>query len=181
MSASDQNAQPVKGRNTAMEPSWASLMAATYTNNASNLMRLAYTLTGSRSDAQDLVHEAFARVFSKTRRMRTEADLVPYLRRTTVNLARRRWKRLNREVLRPSVAHLDIPAGAHARVDDPFWDHFLKLPLRQRAVIFFRHYEGHTEHETAELLDCSVTAVRSLAHRGLRRLREVLDENAASI
>jgi RNA polymerase sigma factor (sigma-70 family) len=49
-----------------------------------------------------------------------------------------------------------------------------QLPPRQRAVIVLRYWEQRTEAEVAELLGCTQGTVKSTAHRGLRRLRELL-------
>ena len=46
------------------------------------------------------------------------------------------------------------------------------LPLRQRAVIALRYLEDRTEADTAAILGCSIGAVKTHAHRALRRLRD---------
>lgn len=48
------------------------------------------------------------------------------------------------------------------------------LPKRTRAVLVLRYYEDLSEAATAEVLDCSVGTVKSLASRGLARLRRQL-------
>jgi RNA polymerase sigma factor (sigma-70 family) len=49
------------------------------------------------------------------------------------------------------------------------------LPMRQRSAVVLRYYEDLPETEIAELLDCSVTAVKSLLHRAVRDLRKVIE------
>lgn len=51
------------------------------------------------------------------------------------------------------------------------------LPPRQRAVLVLRYYADLPEDEVADLLDCSVGAVKTHAHRGSRVLRENLRED----
>jgi RNA polymerase sigma factor (sigma-70 family) len=48
-----------------------------------------------------------------------------------------------------------------------------ELPPRQRAVLVLRYWEQFTQAETAELLGCSESAVKSAASHGLVRLREL--------
>lgn len=49
------------------------------------------------------------------------------------------------------------------------------LPPRMRAVVVLRYVEDRSEAETADLLDCSVGTVKSGGHRGLARLRQLLE------
>jgi RNA polymerase sigma factor (sigma-70 family) len=50
----------------------------------------------------------------------------------------------------------------------------VRLPARQRAVLVLRYWEDLSEADTAELLGISAGTVKSMASRGLVRLREVL-------
>jgi RNA polymerase sigma factor (sigma-70 family) len=49
------------------------------------------------------------------------------------------------------------------------------LPARQRAALVLRFYEDLPEGEIAELLHCSVSAVKSLLHRAVGDLRKVIE------
>ena len=50
------------------------------------------------------------------------------------------------------------------------------LPVRQREAWIVVREEGLSLLDAAEALDCSEDAVRQLAHRAYRKLREALDE-----
>jgi RNA polymerase sigma factor (sigma-70 family) len=50
-----------------------------------------------------------------------------------------------------------------------------ELPDRMRAAIVLRFYEDLPDAQIAELLDCAPATVRSLIHRGLARLRKVVE------
>jgi DNA-binding NarL/FixJ family response regulator len=54
------------------------------------------------------------------------------------------------------------------------------LPARKRECVVLRYLLGMSEAETASLLGVSVGTVKSQTHKGLRQLRERLDELAAS-
>lgn len=49
------------------------------------------------------------------------------------------------------------------------------LPYRQRAAVVLRYYEDRPEADIAELLGVRPGTVKSLLHRGLAHLREVLE------
>jgi RNA polymerase sigma-70 factor (ECF subfamily) len=56
----------------------------------------------------------------------------------------------------------------------------MDLPEAQRQAIELHHLRGHSLAEVAETLGTTKPAVAGLLHRGLKRLREVLDDRAGS-
>jgi DNA-directed RNA polymerase specialized sigma24 family protein len=53
----------------------------------------------------------------------------------------------------------------------------MELPIRQRTAVVLRFYEDLSEAQTAELMRCRTTAVRSLVARGVAALRTTVREN----
>ena len=156
-------------------------LAALYRLHALSATRLAYTLTGDRDVAEDLVHEAFVRMGGKVLTLRDLDHARAYLFRTVINLSRGRGRKLQRESrailqLQPPPPPEPVPTLA----DDVIWSSLLDLPVRQRAALFFRYYEELTEREAADAMNCSLSALKSLVNRGLRelriRLKEAIDE-----
>ena len=58
------------------------------------------------------------------------------------------------------------------------WSAVRCLPARQRAVLVLRYHEDLPEAEVARLLGLPLGTVKSLAHRGLARLRGELGSSA---
>ena len=54
------------------------------------------------------------------------------------------------------------------------WRALDRVPKRQRAAVVLRYAEDRSERETADLLRCSVPAVKSLTARALDTLRAEL-------
>ena len=52
------------------------------------------------------------------------------------------------------------------------------LPERYRSVILLRFFEGLSYEATAQVLRKRIGTVKSLVHRGLRRLRVILEQDA---
>ena len=147
-----------------------------YAAHAPGAARLAYLLTGDRALAEDLVQEAFVRMFGRFRDLRNREAFGAYLRKTVVNLARSHFRRrrvertyLEKESRRPSISE---PPARH----DEMWDALRALTPRQRAAIVLRYYEDLTEAQTADVLGCAVGTVKSLVSRGLEQLRSGLSE-----
>lgn len=136
--------------------------------------RLAFLLVGNEDAAQDLLQDAFARILGRFGNLRRPDDFQAYLRRTIVNLARRRWALRAREkaffaVEERSLARASEPSDVATR--DAVRRALMQLPVRQRAAIVLRYYEDLSESQTAATLDCSVGAVKQLTARALAALR----------
>jgi RNA polymerase sigma-70 factor (sigma-E family) len=139
--------------------------------------RLAFLLTGDRSQSEDLVHDAFVRCVGRFGHLRAHEAFDAYLRRTIVNLhtSRLRRVRVEREYLWKEAGR-----GAGALTSgmpdiagrEDMWRRLRTLPPRQRAVLVLRYYEDLSERETADALRCSVAAVKSLTARATSALRE---------
>jgi RNA polymerase sigma-70 factor (sigma-E family) len=146
-------------------------------------MRLAYLLTANQQQAEDLVQEAFVRCVGRFRYMRVPDAFDAYLRRAIVNLhtSGLRRKRVERAWLAREVGRLPRTGSPFpdvgARAD--LWTTLTTLPPRQRAALVLRYYEDLSERDTAQVLGCSVAAVKSLTARGVEALRgEIRGEDA---
>ncbi len=139
-------------------------------------VRLAFLLSGDRTHAEDLAQEAFVRCVGRFRHLRRPDAFAAYFRRSIVNLhtSGLRRRRLEREWLAregaASAARVASQPDVGVRTD--LWAALGALPTRQRAALVLRYYEDLSERETAEVLGCSVAAVKSLVARGGETLRE---------
>jgi RNA polymerase sigma-70 factor (sigma-E family) len=160
----------------------AASLAELYERHAPAAARLAYLLTGDRTQAEDLVQEAFARVVGRFRHLRVPDAFESYLRRTIVNLhtSQTRRRRLERSYLEREKATLSREAAStHDPSErDHLWRELLALPPRQRAAVVLRFYEDLSERETADVLRCSVAAVKSLTARAMETLRTRMEGHA---
>jgi len=143
-----------------------------YWRYAGEGLRLAFLLTGDQHAAQDIVHDAFVRLFGRFQDLRSSDKFETYFRRTIVNLSRDRFRKLRLE--REYVAQTDSASqlGVESSVEDRELIRGLlrSLPDRQRAAIVLRYYVDLSEQDTATVLECSVPAVKSLVSRATASL-----------
>jgi len=137
------------------------------------LARFAYTLCGDVAQAEDVVAEAYARVWRRWRRGPVE-NLFGYLRRTVANEVygrhRRRlleWREAQRPPERPADGQFE--AGVDDR--DALWAALDRLSPRLRVVVVLRVVEDLSEEQTATMLDVPAGTVKSRLSRGLALLR----------
>jgi RNA polymerase sigma-70 factor (sigma-E family) len=142
-------------------------------------LRLAYALTGDVGIAEDVVADAFARMYGRWRRDRID-DPRAYLRRVIVNQVRGRFRRA--AVQRKHRGDVPSSQSTTAAADEGLGDRdrlrraLSLLPPRQRATVVLRIVEDLSEAETAALLGVSSGTVKTQLSRGLERLRTALDE-----
>jgi RNA polymerase sigma-70 factor (sigma-E family) len=143
---------------------------------SASLFRTAYLMVGDHQLAQDLLQEALVKTLIAWPRLRDRANVEAYTRRVVVTTSIS-WRRRRSFHEMPSD-RLPEKSGADAAeavlTHDALMAALLTVPPRQRAAIVLRYYHDLTEAETADLMDCSVGAVKSQVAAGLKRLREAL-------
>jgi RNA polymerase sigma-70 factor (sigma-E family) len=152
--------------------------AELYRQHAPQALRLAYLLTSDRDAAHDLIQDAFIKVLGRVRTLREPSAFDAYLRRTIVNLSRSRFRRLALE-RRYAGEQTEGLTQEHPHEErEEIRRALATLPERQRAAIVLRYYEDLSEQQTADAMHTSVAAVKSLAQRAMRALREQLEGEA---
>lgn len=143
------------------------------------LLRYAAVLAGDRDLAEDIVQEVLGRAHLRWHKISRLDVPDQYVRRMITNEFlswRRRWARVipvGQVSDRPPPAGTDT-ATAHAE-RDALLAELARLPRRQQAVLVLRYYEGLSDTEIAEVLDCRPGTVRGYASRALAALRIELD------
>ncbi len=148
---------------------------ALYDAHYRHVARLAYLLVGDPHHAEDLAHEAFARLFASWGRLADPDRALGYLRATTVNLAHsahRRERTRRRHLAVPAVmaGHLTAPSAEDTALSREGRADVVvalsALPERQRTAVVLRHWLRMTEGEIADAMGCSVGSVRTHLSRG---------------
>jgi RNA polymerase sigma-70 factor (sigma-E family) len=148
------------------------------------LQCFAYLVTGSASEAPDLVQEALINAYPRWATLAREDTAEAYVRRSIVNGSVSRWRKSRRQVPVSDVAtmsrgHVDDPAAAHADADHA-WRLCRDLPPNQRAAVVLRFYEDLSFAQIALILNCTESTARSHVHRAVAALRARLTESETS-
>jgi RNA polymerase sigma-70 factor (sigma-E family) len=139
-----------------------------------SLLRFAYFVTGDSSAAEDLVQDAFVRIYRAGARVEVHG-FRSYARKTIVNLHRSGFRRAAREHVVPHEDQISSDTGAIV-LRDEVWNALLTLSPKQRAVVALRYYEDLKEREIAEALDMSIGSVKKHTDRAMAKLRARLGD-----
>jgi RNA polymerase sigma factor (sigma-70 family) len=136
------------------------------------LLRFAHVLTGDRHEAAALVQDGLERTLLAWPRLVRTADPEAYVRRLIVTRHLRAQRRGGSAILVPDASHRDddSPDAGDGRQDAALWSALRLLPPRQRTVIVLRYYAHLSDREVADVLRCSVAAVRTQAATALHAL-----------
>jgi RNA polymerase sigma-70 factor (ECF subfamily) len=143
-------------------------------------------MVSDAATAEELVQEAFLRVYRSRESYRAESRFSTWLCRIGTNLALNELRRPRRKRPHASTddaeAPLPLVAGgsgpesiAHARlVMSELSGALERLPERQRMALWLSAVEAHSYAEVAEVLGTSDKSVKSLVHRARATLAERL-------
>jgi RNA polymerase sigma-70 factor (sigma-E family) len=155
------------------EPGRAAQLRRLFQAHHADSVRLAFWLTADWAVAEELVQEAYVRLWRRWSTLRDQRAALAYLRATVVNLAR---SSLRRRVLerrhRAALTEHRVEADPVARVDVA--RALAALPAGKRACVVLRHLVGLSVEETAAVLGISTGSVKSQTHKGLRLLERAL-------
>ena len=147
-----------------------------YRANYEELFRFARLLVDDQLSAEEVVQQAFVKLYDAWPRMDDQRAL-RFVRVSIVHLARRRNAR-SRDgattiVLEPASNAEDLHERVFAAMQ--------QLSARQRECLVLRHYDGLTDIQIAETVGCSIGSVRTHLRRGMARLTGLLDERALEV
>ena len=152
------------------------LLLELYLARYRRFVALAAALCGSTSAGEDVVQEAYVRLFARPRRLRDTDAAESYLRTVVLNLTRRQRP--------PDLALVaDLPGGTDPAGDVQRRRDLVaalgRLPRRQREAVALRYLLDLTEQQTADALGISVGTVKSSTSRGLAALAAQLEPDRA--
>lgn len=151
-------------------------------------MRQAWRMLGDQIEAEDVAQEAMLRLWRQAADWRAgEARISTWLYRVVHNLCIDRIRKRRPQVpVEDAPEPVDPDPGVLERMAQTERSRAVaeaigELPARQRQALILRHFEGLSNPEIGEALECSVEAVESLLARARRQLaKRMTEEREAS-
>ena len=140
-----------------------------YRDEYGPMVRLARGLVDTQEIAEEIVQDAFAKVYERWNRLESSGG---YLRTAVVNGARSELRK--REVRRRIGIRPFIPPQPEDR--DYLLDALDQLSPRQKTVLVLKFYADMTEKEIAQAIGVRPGTVKSATSRGLAELRKVVEQ-----
>ena len=164
---------------------------------ADQVYRVARRLVSTREEAEDLVQETYARAFRSWRSYTPGTNMRAWLLRILTNLNVDRGRRVQRSpdtqpleegdyYLANRVAQaageevLDQERVVQRLSQDGVVDALAELPHEYRDTVVLVDIGEFSYAEAAQILDVPIGTVMSRLHRGRRRLKQMLAEEASS-
>ena len=158
-------------------PVWkdASDAAAFVQRYSGMILRLCFTYSLGRADAQDICQNVFLKLLQSDRRFDCEGETRAFIIRVTINeckdVLKSGWRR--RSVPLDELIEREVPflpsedTGVLAAVQ--------RLPVRYREAVYLYYYEGYNAEEIAAMVGAKPAAVRQRLARAREKLRKELE------
>jgi RNA polymerase sigma factor (sigma-70 family) len=147
-----------------------------YERYSKAMYTIAYRITGEFESANDVLQEAFVKVFRALPRFRQESTLGAWIKTIVVRTALTHIKKQKyTEPLDYRAEQQTVNWGT--RLDVEYLEKAIKaLPDGYRAVFVLIEVEGYAHKEVAEMLDISVGTSKSQLFYAKKRLRETIEK-----
>jgi RNA polymerase sigma-70 factor, ECF subfamily len=156
------------------------------------VMNLVFRTVRDLNEAEDLTQHVFLQVFKSAHRYEVSAKFSTWLftiaRNLCLNELRRRSRHPADSLDEPAAADDDQPmrqvhdtktftppeALLHGELEIKIEEALAELPEKQRTAILLCRHEELSYDDIAKLLGCSLSATKSLIHRGRETLKQKL-------
>lgn len=141
------------------------------------VVRLAYSILGEQSLAEDTAQEVFIRVWKALPAFRGESSLSTWIytitRNTSITAARRNVAARTVSLAQPAVMAAAESVAAHPPTPDPVPDVatlLRRLPEHYRRVLALYYLEGRSYQDMADMLGTSIGTIKTYMHRARKEL-----------
>jgi RNA polymerase sigma-70 factor (ECF subfamily) len=170
---------------------------------AGPLLRYLERMVRDRAVAEELVQDAFIRVHGAKDRYSPNARFSTWLFRIGRNLALNELDRAHHrlphisvdqtrdaggdhDAKRPALVLVSSVPSVESRLDDEraasrLEAELAELPERQRTALWLAAVEGHGYAEIAQVLETSISSVKSLVHRARANLADRMAKQSAAV
>ena len=162
-------------------------LTSAYRDNYGRLVRFAFSITGRRDAAEELVQEAFISAQTRWGTVRDYRDPAAWLRHVVANRCLSYQRRVGSEdrALRVVASREQVVQRGTSDVpltdaDDELWSAVRDLPRMQAAVIGLMFVDDQSPVQVSIILGCSEDTVRTHLRRAKATLSARLSPSGAS-
>jgi len=130
-------------------------------------------ITGNRHEAEEIVQDAFLKVWESWHRVAAMEDPVGFLFTTAMNLFRNRARRAAVALRKTFESTLQTDDLAIVEDRDEMIRALRPLTPRQRAALILTAYLGFSSDEAAGILGVQPSTVRALSTKGRATVRQI--------
>lgn len=132
-------------------------------------------VTGNRHEAEEVMQDAFLKVFERWDRVQLMEDPTGYLYRTAFNLFNRRSRRAAMALRRTFGARENMDEFAAADARFMVEQGLSELSPRQRSAIVLTELLGYSSEAAGQVLGVRPGTIRALASQGRAAMRRTLE------
>ena len=151
--------------NKSAEKEYMEDMIARYSES---MMRAAYSVVCSRSESEDIVQEAFIKLYTLKPVFNDRNHEKAWLLRVTVNEAKNRVRQLKKLCRKEEIADKVFIYDDEQRI---VMEAVQSLDEKYRIVVHLHFYEGYTIREIAKILDTPISTIGTRLERAKTQLK----------
>ena len=156
------------------------LQGMLYQKYADKMFAVCLRYSNTKEEAEDVLQEAFIKIFDKISKFRQEGSFEGWMRRIMVNTALRSWDKRSRKFEPGNIDDVTEPVQAERVIDSMGVKEIMaminKLPEGYRIVFNLFAVEGYSHKEIGKLLDINESTSRSQYARARKNLMSMLEK-----
>ena len=169
----------------------ASAFEHLYEQHSRQVYALCFRMSGSASEAEDLMQDAFLQLFRKIGSFRGESSFSTWLHRITFNIVLMRFRKKKLGEISLETVETDDESGTPRNqigqtdlnlsglIDRLGLNRAIdQLPTGCKQMFMLHDVEGYAHFEIAKILGCTIGNSKSQLHKARVRLRRLLREQA---
>lgn len=142
----------------------------------------------NRVDADDIVSEVFSVAWRRRHELDSQRNPLPWLYAIAANVLRNHFRsgtrrtRLEQKIgAQLGARWAPDPSEQSEQIDQGLLDALATMSFDDQEVLRLKAWEGLSNPEIAEVLQCSPRAVAVRVHRARQRLRKALDQSESTV
>jgi len=151
---------------------------AFFHDQSESLFRRLCLITGNRAEAEEIMQDAFLKLWERWERVSSMNDPTSYLYRTAMNLFRSRYRRAALALRRSVGLAASVDEFERSDTKGAVMQALESLAPRQRAALVLTDLLGFSSEDSGKLLGVRPGTVRTLASQGRAALRRTMEDKS---